>query len=134
MQTLQSIVLYNCNNSMQFWQCSIWLQFLQILLLDHCKICSYQFCWLQCLTKIWIAVESLQSKCFAVIPQCNCNSTAIICSVYSQPQCTAGFEPVPKRIIKRYTSTETIHQQKLNGFSNIYFSNFVNHVFQIKRI
>ena len=81
-------VFYICSNSMQFWQCSILLQFLQIinakdfafrslqnLQLSTSAYCSFSLQW-------FIAVVHYNSKCNAVIPlQFQCKSTAIICSV-----------------------------------------------------
>ena len=88
MHTLQLIVFYICNNSMQFWQCSTSLQFLLIitakdfafrslqnLQLSTSAYCSFSLQW-------FIAVVHCNSKCIAVIPlQFHCNFPAIVCSV-----------------------------------------------------
>ena len=77
MHTLQSIVLYICSNSMQFWQCSILLQFLQIINAKDFAFRSLQNLQSSTSADCTVSLHAMvhcNPKCIAVIPlQFHCN-------------------------------------------------------------
>ena len=71
MHTLQSIVLYICSNSMQFWQCSILLQFLQIINAKDFAFRSLQNLQSSTSADCTVSLHAMvhcNPKCIAVIP------------------------------------------------------------------
>ena len=82
---IKSIVLYICSNSMQFWQCSILLQFLQIINAKDFAFRSLQNLQSSTSADCTVSLHAMvhcNPKCIAVIPlQLHCNFTVIVCSV-----------------------------------------------------
>ena len=99
MHTLQSIVLYICSNSMQFWQCSILLQFLQIINAKDFAFRSLQNLQSSTSADCTVSLHArvhCNPKCIAVIPlQFHCNYLQCMCPYRGSRglEAETGFKP-----------------------------------------